>query len=318
VYRSLDDIGPEARGCTVSIGNFDGVHAGHRQIFRRNIQLSHEHGWIPSALTFHPHPARVVAPARAPHLLTTIDQRIELIRSTGIEQVFVLPFDKRFSQQTPEEFVRHVLVDAIGAKAVLVGENFHFGKGQAGHVDTLTKLGAELGFSVEAVPPVTVRGRVVSSTEVRHLIEAGAVSFAARLLERPYGVEGEVVRGFGIGSKQTVPTLNLRSPAEVLPAHGVYITYTEDLDEQRAWRSITNVGTRPTFDGDRVTIETFLLSKFEGETPSHIRVQFLRRVRDERKFESPEALKSQILKDVGRAQAWFRRFETFRTARSGL
>jgi riboflavin kinase/FMN adenylyltransferase len=148
---------------------------------------------------------------------------------------------------------------------------------------------------------------MVSSSEIRRLILAGAVSTAARLLERPHALFGKVVRGRGIGSKQTVPTLNMATEAEVIPAPGVYITRTRDRDSRRAWDSITNVGYRPTFDGQSLSIETFLLSPFDGQTPARIRVEFLRRVRDERKFESPEALKTQIMKDVGRAQAYFRR-----------
>jgi riboflavin kinase/FMN adenylyltransferase len=185
-------------------------------------------------------------------------------------------------------------------------------------VDTLERLGREYGFTVEAVPAVVVRGRIVSSTEVRHLIEAGSVSFAARLLERPYALDGQVVRGHGIGSKQTVPTLNLDTTAEVLPAHGVYITHTRDRDSARTWPSISNIGYRPTFNGDRLTIETFLLQPLEGDSPRRIRVEFLRRVRDERKFDSPEALKTQILKDVARAQAFFRRVAGFRSAQPRL
>jgi hypothetical protein len=148
---------------------------------------------------------------------------------------------------------------------------------------------------------------MVSSTEVRRLIEAGNVSLACRLLERPYSVEGEIVSGHGIGSKQTVPTLNLRTSAEVLPADGVYITRTTDTEDGRSWQSITNIGMRPTFEGDRRTIETFLLSPFDGRTPERIRLAFLRRVREERKFESPDALKRQILRDVAIASRFFRK-----------
>lgn len=311
VYRSLDAIGPEARSATVSIGNFDGVHQGHRALLHRNLSIARETGTTPSVLTFDPHPTKVVAPHRAPRLLTTIDQRAELLGREGIEQVFVLPFDVRFSLLGPEEFVRTVLVDAIGARTVLVGDNFHFGHKQAGHVDTLHALGEQFGFRTEVVGGISVRGRFVSSTAIRELIEAGNVSIACRLLGRPYSVEGDVVSGFGIGSKQTVPTINLDTRAEVLPARGVYITRTHD--GARSWPSITNVGFRPTFDGDWLTIETYLLAPLEGETPSQIRLDFLRRVRDEKKFDNPEALKTQILRDVGRAQAYFRRLARFRS-----
>ena len=306
VYHSLHQIGPEARNCVVSIGNFDGVHAGHRQLLRRNLQLAHQHGWVPSALTFDPHPTRVVAPARAPRLLSTIEQRLELMRGAGMQQVFVLPFDNRFAQQSPEDFACAVLAEGVGAKAVLVGQNFRFGRGQSGNVASLKSLGDALGFYVEAVPPVFVRGRVVSSTAVRQLVDEGGVSMACRLLERPYFVEGWIVKGFGIGSKQTVPTLNLDTAAEVLPAKGVYITRTHDLDTGRNWPSITNVGTRPTFDGDGLTIETFVLAELTAPAPERIRLEFLRRVREERRFETPELLKKQILQDVSRAQRYFR------------
>lgn len=306
VFRSLDEASREGRAAAVSIGNFDGVHAGHRALLSRNLAISHDRVLAPSVLTFDPHPTTVVAPQRAPKLLTTVDQRIALIEEAGIEQAFVLPFDRAFSELTPEEFARDVVAAGCHARAVLVGDNFRFGHGQAGDVGTLGDLGRVYGFETEIVPGVQVRGRMVSSTEVRRLVEGGDVSKACRLLRRPYWVEGVIVRGFGIGSKQTVPTLNLETAAEVLPARGVYITSTREPGG-REWQSITNIGTRPTFKGVQQTIETFLLQPLEGATPSHIRVSFLRRVREERRFESPEALKSQILRDVSRAQAWFRR-----------
>lgn len=307
VYRSLNEIGLEARPCAVTIGNFDGVHAGHRRILRRVGELGQRNNWKPSALTFDPHPAQIVAPARAPRLLTTPEQRVRLMAQEGIEQVFVLPFDREFSELTPEQFVGEILVKRLQARAVLVGENFRFGNRQAGDVRLLRELGEKDGFSTEIVSGVRIRGRMVSSSEIRKLIDAGSVSTACRLLERPYSIEGGVVRGQGIGSKQTVPTLNLDTAAEILPATGVYITQTEDLDGERKWPSITNIGYRPTFDSDRLTVETFLLVPLEGATPERIRVEFLRRVREERRFAAPELLKAQILRDVARAQSYFRR-----------
>jgi riboflavin kinase / FMN adenylyltransferase len=307
VYRALDEIGPEAGNSAVTIGNFDGVHAGHRRIFRRVVELAHERGWIPSVLTFDPHPTSVVAPERAPALLSTPEERIGYMQAAGIEQVFIVPFDETFSLQSPKEFVERMLVQTIKAKAVLVGDNFRFGRGQSGNVNLLRSLGDAYGFCTEAVHGVTIRGRLVSSSEIRRLLKAGNVSTAARLLERPYSVQGHVVRGHGIGSRQTVPTLNLSTAAEVIPATGVYITRTLELSGGRRWDSVTNVGYRPTFAGHGLTIETFLLSPFDGATPDRIRVEFLRRVREERKFDSPEGLKAQIMKDVGLAQAYFRR-----------
>lgn len=296
-------IGPSV----LTIGNFDGVHSGHRRIIQRTVELARELHAKPSVLTFDPHPAKVVAPERAPKLLSTPQQRSEIMRQLGIEQVLILPFGDDFSRLSPEEFAREVLVGRFGALAVLVGENFHFGCGQAGDVTVLRELGGKYGFQTEVIPGVVIRGQLVSSTAVRRLIEAGNVSRAGRFLERPYAVDGEVVSGHGIGSRQTVPTLNLKTEAEILPARGVYITRTRDLLDGRQWPSITNIGIRPTFGGDSLTVETFLLAALTPPNPLQIRVEFLKRVREERKFDTPEALKSQIMSDVARANAFFRR-----------
>lgn len=313
VFRSLEDIGrslEEAQGVfgpsALSIGNFDGVHAGHRRILRRVVEVARENGWKPSVLTFDPHPTRVVAPARSPKLITTPEQRCQLMEEEGIEQALILPFTAELAQLTPEQFVSEILVDVLGAKAVLVGDNFRFGHKQAGDTGLLREIGARLGFAVEVIPAVTMRRTGVSSSGIRRLIEAGDVSRAGRMLQKPFALEGDVVHGHGIGSKQTVPTLNLATAAELLPALGVYITRTRDRGG-RKWPSVTNVGYRPTFGGTDLAVETFLLSPLEGETPHQIRVEFLRRLREEKKFESPAELKAQILRDVRRAQAYFRR-----------
>jgi riboflavin kinase/FMN adenylyltransferase len=307
VARSL----PEANGfgpSAVAVGNFDGVHAGHRRLLQATVQVARETGVRPTVLTFDPHPICVVAPERAPRLLTSLDERCALIAQQGVEQILVLPFTPQVARMTPEAFVTWVLRDGLRAKAAVVGENFRFGHKQSGDARTLIELGARSGFETRIVAAVRLRGRPVSASEVRSRIEAGQVALAARLLERPYALTGDIVHGHGIGSKQTVPTLNLSTQAEVLPKEGVYLTRTEDLDSQRRWNSITNIGHRPTFGGDiALSIETFLLDPFDGVTPARIRLEFLRRVRDERKFPDPSALKSQIRRDVGRAQAYFRR-----------
>ncbi len=307
VFWKLSEVGADAGPCALTIGNFDGVHEGHRKILRRVVELAKEHGWKPSVLTFHPHPATVVAPTRAPRLLSTPEQRFDLMKREEIEQVFVLPFDRGFSELSAQDFVKRILVDKLNAKAVMVGANFRFGNGALGDTALLRELGIKYGYTTEIIQGIEMRGRLVSSSEVRRLLEQGSVSLVCRLLGRPYAVEGDVIRGHGIGAKQTVPTLNLDTKAEILPAVGVYITRTADLDSDGKWPSITNVGYRPTFDGDRLTVETYLLGPLVGETPGRIRVEFLRRVREERKFDSPETLKAQILKDVVRAQTYFRR-----------
>jgi riboflavin kinase/FMN adenylyltransferase len=307
IFRSLEaahDFGPSA----LTIGNFDGVHYGHRRILRRVRELASANGWKASVLTFDPHPTKVVAPDRSPLLMTSPDRRAELMREEGIEQVLILPFTAELAQLAPEEFVRRILVERLGVRAVLVGDNFRFGHRHEGNVALLEQLGRRYGFLTEIVHEVTCRGRVVSSSGIREIVQSGRVSLAARLLLDPYALEGEVVSGRGVGSKQTVPTLNLATAAELIPARGVYVTRTRDLDADRSWASITNIGYRPTFGAsDELSIETFLLDPLEGETPGRIRIEFLRRVRDERKFDSPEALRAQILRDVRTAQTWFRR-----------
>jgi riboflavin kinase / FMN adenylyltransferase len=309
VARFLEEAA-EFDPVAVTIGNFDGVHVGHQKLLHEVIRAAEEKGVRPAVLTFDPHPASIVAPQRASRLLSTPAERCALMARAGIEYVLVLPFTKEMSRWTPEFFVERVLVKALRAKVVVVGGNFLFGHNQAGDVIVLAGLGERFGFETRIVPPVISRGRLVSSSGVRRAIEAGNVSLATRFLARPYSLEGEVVPGHGIGSKQTVPTLNLRTAAQVLPLAGVYITRTGDLNQpNRRWNSITNVGTRPTFDGHELTIETFLLDRFEPPAPARINVEFLERVREERKFDTPAALKAQILRDVARATRFFARLQ---------
>ena len=308
IFRSLDEIPPGFGPSALTIGNFDGVHAGHRKILRRVQEIAAARGLKPSALTFHPHPSKVVAPTRAPRLMSTPAQRAALMGEEGIQQVFIMPFDQRVAHLTPEQFVEQVLVRKLDVRAVVLGHDFCFGNKKSGTVRVMRELGVKYGFSTEEIKPVTVRGRLVSSTAVRQLIEAGLVAQAARMLERPYALDGEVVAGRGVGSKQTVPTLNLATSTEVLPATGVYVTRTHSLDDGRKRPSITNIGYRPTFgESHDLSIETFLLEPMPGERPRDIRVEFLWHVRDERQFPDPQALKQQILHDAGVAQAYFRR-----------
>ncbi len=303
-------FGPSA----VTIGNFDGTHIGHRRLLCGVAEAARERALHATVLTFDPHPAAIVTPERPLRLLSTHAERSTLMQREGIEQVLILPFTFEVAHMTPEEFVEQVLVKTLGARVVVVGENFRFGHKQAGDTRVLAELGERFGFETRIMGAVQRRGRIVSSSEVRRAVETGNVSLAARLLERPYALEGEVIAGHGMGAKQTVPTLNLRTPAEVIPGTGVYITRTGDLDRgERQWDSVTNVGYRPTFGGRDLSIETFLLSAFEGPTPARIRVEFLHRLREERKFETPAALKAQILRDVARSQAFFRRARKWAT-----
>lgn len=307
VFRSLQDVPAEFGPCALTIGNFDGVHAAHRAIMSRAAAIARERGWRAAALTFDPHPAAVVAPDKTPRLLTSIERRCELMRQAGLDEVLVLPFTAELARLSPEQFIQEIVTERLGARAVLVGHNFRFGRGASGDTATLHELGQRYGFEVEICPAVRCRGHVVGSTQIRKLLARGDVTNAWRMLEHPFALEGTVEPGQGVGKKQTVPTLNLSEQTGLVPSGGVYVTRTFDPDDGRQWRSVTNVGFRPTFGGERLTIETFLISPFDGRTPARIRVEFLYRLREERKFETAEALKAQIYRDVQRAERFLNR-----------
>ncbi|MBL8237096.1 MAG: bifunctional riboflavin kinase/FAD synthetase [Bryobacterales bacterium] len=307
IYHSLADARGQFGPCALTIGNFDGTHLAHQALFREVALLARSRNWTPAALSFNPHPAYVVAPDRAPKRITTFDQRCQVMASCGIERVLILPFTPELAHVSPESFVKDILVATLQTRAIVVGDNFRFGYKHAGDMHLLAELGLQLGFSTHIEPAIRSRYGVISSTLVREAVFAGRMAMAQRLLGRPYSLAGPVVPGHGIGSRQTVPTLNIDPPTEVLPPNGVYISRTWDRPANRSWASITNIGQRPTFHGDRLTIETFVIDPFPVPPPAAIEVQLLHRVRDERKFDSPEALRTQILRDVERARAYHRR-----------
>lgn len=306
VYRCLAEIPADFGPSVVTIGNFDGVHRGHRKILELAKRLAEQHEWRTATLTFDPHPLQVVAPERAPRLLTSIEQRREVLESWGVEAMVVLPFTAEFSKQSPEEFVEQVLVRGLRCACVVVGENFRFGHRHAGDIDTLEKLGRSHGFVTEAVGPLRMGGQTVSSSRIRAAVAAGRTGVARRLLGRPFELAGEVVPGRGIGSKSTAPTLNLNPQADLWPANGVYVSQTRELSGPRRWRSVTNVGVRPTFGDSERVVETHLLDPLGGSPPAAIGVGFLRRLRDERPFESSEALREQIYRDIAESERYFR------------
>jgi riboflavin kinase / FMN adenylyltransferase len=300
-----DRFGP----CALAIGNFDGVHIGHQALVREVVRCASEKHLHPAALTFDPHPTAVLAPDKVPLQICTLQQRINLLRQAGIEKVHVLPFTAELAALSPEEFVAKVLVSELETKAVFVGQNFRFGYRQSGTPEVFQALGAQYGFTTCFLQPVRFRGQIVSSSAIREFLANNKVVQAAHLLGRCFTLQEPVVSGHGIGSKQTVPTLNIRPAASQLVPRGVYVSETHEIGGERRWRSITNAGVRPTFGGDELTVETFLLEPLAGDNPAGIELTFRHFVRPERKFASPEELKSQILKDVGRANAYWRRID---------
>ena len=288
----------------VSIGNFDGVHLGHQAILKRVVMRARELGLLAVAMTFSPHPIRYLAPARSPRLISTLEQKIQLIEALGIDLLFIAEFDEAFSRLSPEEFIDKYLVHGLTAQAVCVGGNFNFGYRQRGTIQTLREFRSQL--EIIEVPAVAVRGIVASSSRIRELVASSQVSRACRLLGRWIQIEGRVVSGAGRGRTMKVPTLNLVSENELVPGNGVYITRIS-LDGGEFMNAVTNIGVRPTFNETAVTIETFVL---DDEVPADAvqgSIDFLHRLRDEKKFSSADELRHQIGLDVYSAQKFFRR-----------
>ena len=296
----------------LTIGNFDGLHLGHQRILGTVVEQARERGMVPAVLTFDPHPVRILAPEHAPKLINTFQQKMRLIESLGIELVFTARFDTELAALSPDAFIRKYLVEGLRAKVLCVGSNFTFGHRQAGTVETFQRWRHEFGF-VE-IPPVASRGTIASSTHVRHRIREGQVSRACRMLGRWFEIEGRIVAGAGRGRNVTVPTLNLEPDNELLPRSGVYITRAA-MDSSDYVKSITNIGTRPTFNGTSQTIETFVLHDAVPQAVHRVRLQFLKRVRDERRFDSPELLREQIGRDVDTATRFFRMLQAGANAR---
>jgi riboflavin kinase/FMN adenylyltransferase len=297
----------------LAIGNFDGIHLGHQAVLRATVERAHESSAISTVLTFDPSPRKVLRPDSAPPHLSTNTQRMEWFDMLGIEAVVVLPFTLELAQLSPQDFVQQILVRDLKIRAVLVGENFRFGHKQAGDVNLLRELGQKFGFEVIVVPPVVYHGEVVSSTVIRREVAAGNVTHAARLLGRPFVLTGEVVSGTGTGRKFTFPTLNLKHEQEILPGRGVYITRTQIPGQSRSFRSVTNIGMRPTFNGTALSVETHLLD-YSGElNPQRIEVRFWKRLREEKKFSGPEELRAQIARDIATANRFFNRLRRFRS-----
>ncbi len=303
------------RGSVLAIGNFDGIHLGHQAILGAVEHRALETDCVGTALTFDPFPRKVLRPEAAPPRLSTSTQRMDWFGMVGLESAVVMPFTLELARLSPEDFVDQILVRDLQVRAVLVGENFHFGHRQAGDVKMLRELGKRRGFDVTVIPPVTFRGEIVSSTCIRKAISDGDVSYAARLLGRPFVLTGEVVSGTGMGRKFTFPTLNLKPEQELLPAQGVYVTRTRIDGEEKTRRSVTNIGMRPTFNGSGVTVETHLLNFSEEIAPRRIEVHFWKRLRSEKKFNGPDELRAQIGKDIANADRFFSTFRRFRSNR---
>lgn len=298
IAHSVVSLGAPA-GAGVTIGNFDGLHLGHQALIRRTLAVCREDGLTPVVLTFWPHPRLVLFPDQGHMPLCTRQDRLDRLAALGVPQVLELPFDRDLAALDAETFVRRCLLP-LHLRRLVVGYDFSLGRNRCGHVEELRRLGAAEGFSVEQLAPVVVDGTVVSSTVLRRLIGRGDVREAAALLGRCYGFSGPVVHGDGRGRGLGFPTANIRYPQVALPARGVYATRV--TLEGRAWASVTNVGHKPTFGRNELSVEAFLLEDCPDLYGRTLRLDFVDRLRDERRFADVEDLKTQINADVAAAR----------------
>lgn len=306
IFRSLAEIPATFGPSVATIGNFDGVHRGHRAVIADVMQRARALHVRSIAITFDPHPMRVLHPENSFRLITPLNEKLDLLGQTELDATLVLPFTLELSRLTAREFARSVLQGALKAVEVQEGENFRFGAGAQADVADLISLGKELGFEARVHRPTLWRGTAVSSSGARAAIAKGDVRAARQLLGRPFEILSTPAPGRGYGSRYTVPTINFAQYDELLPANGVYVTCLE-VDGER-FESVTNVGTRPTFDNGSFAVETHILNfhPIALDERTELRLQFLDRLREEKKWPTPEALKVQIGRDVARARHYFR------------
>jgi riboflavin kinase/FMN adenylyltransferase len=305
VFRDLQAVG-SLPAPHVGIGNFDGIHLGHQRILAAVIDRARASGGTAVAMTFDPHPLTILSPTGRPPLITPLAEKIRVLEDLGLDVLLIVPFTRELSAVTAEAFVADILGRRVGAKRVFVGGNFHFGRGGQGDFELLRREGGKIGIEVSKVDVVFLDSRPVSSTRIRENIIRGAVDRAALMLGREYTISGRGVPGRHRGKGLGFSTANITTENELIPADGVYVTRAESGPSTHP--SVTNIGVRPTFDEHERVIETHILDyeggALYGET---IRLAFCARLREERRFESAEALKEQIAQDVAAARGWFGR-----------
>jgi len=300
IVRGLESYRPESVAAAVALGAFDGIHLGHRAILGTAVTQARSGKLRALACTFDRHPMEVLQPEKAPLPITTLEERLELIAETGVDTTVVIPFTRTIAAVEPEAFVKDVLIDTLGARAIVVGFNHRFGRGARGDARLLESIAGPLGFTAHIVPAFLMDGVAVSSSEIRGALQRGDLPAAARLLGRPYSIRGEVVRGAGRGRTLGFPTANVRTERPLGLPVGVYVCQV-GVGASR-YQAVVNVGVRPTFGENELAIEAHLLD-FVGDLYSQrVVLTFLRRLREERKFPSVDALRGQIALDVAAAR----------------
>jgi riboflavin kinase/FMN adenylyltransferase len=310
VFHQLEDIPGDFGPVLVSVGNFDGVHRAHTHVLREIVERARRQNLKAVAVAFEPHPTRILRPDVELKLLTPTPEKLRLLQASGLDAVLLLPFTRDLSLLTARQFADRILRKKLHAREVHEGYNFHFGHKAAGDVKSLAEFGNEMGFEVVVYPEMRLRGEAVSSSQIRKLLREGNVSRARHLLGRPFCILSSAGRGRGYGSKYTVPTINLSRYEELIPKDGVYVTRTRVGGE--CFDSLTNIGMRPTFGTDSFAVETHLLlfHPIELTPETEVEIHFLKRLRDEIKFPSSEALREQIGRDVKKAQRYFHLLKT--------
>ena len=303
VYHQIDDAGLSPTASVVTMGNFDGIHLGHQALVLRSLEEARRRNVASVVLTFDPHPLKVLAPARAPRLILTPEDKIELLQDLGIDVVINQRFDASFASLDAEEFVRRFIVNRLKAKKIWVGRDLRFGHGRKGDVEQLVRWGEELGFEVGIVEPILVNGVRVSSSQIRQAIEAGRVDEARSSLGRNHFISGTVVEGNRRGRDLGFPTANIASRTEVIPGDGIYATLFYIGQEQ--WLSVSSIGVNPTFGAGPRTVESYILNFDRDIYGKKIKLAFVKKIREEKKFADVASLIAQIQEDVRSARADF-------------
>ena len=309
IFHHLDEVPRDWGRSVVTIGNFDGVHCGHRAVIAEGAGRARDLRARSVLVTLDPHPAEILRPGEAPRLITPLPQKLQLLQETGLDAVLVLPFTEAYAQTSARAFAETVLRNGLHAVEVHEGENFRFGSRAEADMHSLEAMGAEMDFTAKVYAPLHLRQKIVSSSRIRALLASGDVSSARHLLGRPFALMSTPARGRGYGTRYTVPTINLAEYRALLPGNGVYVTEMRigSGDAAVTFEGVSNVGNRPTFGADAFSVETYLLRfqpiHLSEETP--LQLTFFRQLREERRWPSPEALKAQIGLDVARAERWF-------------
>ena len=303
IFESLD-IKEKFPCPVITIGNYDGIHRGHKEIIERVVRKARQEAGTAMLMTFNPHPLSVLKPDTYTRLITPLHLKKTLIEEAGIDVMIIVPFDEAFRQVTSHEYIENILVGTLGVRHIIVGHDFKFGKSASGDTALLQKASSQYGFDVEVVEPVMIDGERIGSNQIRKLVISGEMEKAAAFLERSYMIEGVVVHGEERGRGMGFPTINIDTFAELIPKNGVYVTEVEVDGE--CLPAVTNIGYNPTFDGKKLLVETHILN-FSGDLyDREVCIWFHERVREEVKFSGIEALKERIMQDVAKAEDFFK------------